>query len=151
MNLIYKPISITDVAPLFGLQAEALGQLGAMRLPAPQGAPCRLTLEDAAEGEPILLLNYSHQRSGPYRSDGPIFVRENAREVEPQLRAPESFRQRLYSARSYAVDGWMIDADVIQGSTIECGLEKLFQDERASYIHLHHARRGCFACRVERR
>jgi len=119
-------------------------------MPAPNGAPCRLTLDDGAEGEPVLLLNYSHQPSGHYRSSGPIFVRENAREVESQSSVPKAFRKRLYSARSYASDGWMIDADVIEGAMLEGGLEKLFQDQRSSYIHLHHARRGCFACRVER-
>ena len=108
MKLIYRPVSIEVVASLFGLPAQALRELGAMRMLAPNSAPCRLTLDDAAEGKPVLLLNYSHQPSGLYRSAGPIFVGENAREVEPQSSVPKTFRKRLYSARSYASDGWMI-------------------------------------------
>ena len=150
MHFVFTPIAASEVSVLFGLSADALGQRGAMRLAAPDGAPCRLTLQDAEPGEPLLLLNYVHQPAGLYRGSGPIFVREGASSVSPRTEVPESFRGRLYSARGYAADGWMVDAEVIEGEALETGLHRLFEDDRIAYVHLHHARRGCFACRVDR-
>jgi hypothetical protein len=150
MNLVYIPIPSEQVEHLFGLSDEALAEHGALRLPAPPSSPCRLTLEDAEPGEPLLLLNQVHQPIGPYRASGPIFVREGVTASAPRLRVPESFRPRLYSARAYASDGWMVDAEVIEGARLEHGLSRLFAHADVTYIHLHHARRGCFACRVKR-
>src|ERR1700733_8183736 len=60
------------------------------------GYPCRVSLVDAEVGESLLLLNFEHLRSSsPYRSLGPIFVRELAGEtfvrideIPEVLRAP---------------------------------------------------------------
>src|ERR1700733_13388258 len=46
------------------------------------GYPCRVGLVDAEIGESLLLVNFAHLRSSsPYRSVGPIFVRESASET----------------------------------------------------------------------
>jgi len=46
------------------------------------GFPCRVSLVDAEVGESVLLLNFEHLPGlSPYRSVGPIFVRESASET----------------------------------------------------------------------
>ena len=137
---------------LFQLPDEALREHGAVRLEAKAGSPCRITLEEAEVGEPILLLPYEHQSAGAYRSSGPIFVRQWTDEVQPLPAGdvPPSFRSRLYSVRAYDENDWMTDAEVHEGSDIEALLERFLADPKVAYLHLHHARRGCYAARVDR-
>jgi hypothetical protein len=150
------PFRITGLSPepfrpLFGLPDEALAARGVLRLAADESAPCRVTLDDAAVGEPVLLLHYEHQPAPSlYRSSGPIFVRESAREARVTDSIPDSFRKRVYSARAYDGDGLMVDAEVGGGGELESLIGNLFANSEAAYIHLHHARRGCFSCRVDR-
>jgi hypothetical protein len=44
----------------------------------------------------------------------------------------------------------MIDAEVVEGEQAETLIEKLLTNPRADYLHVHFARRGCYAARVER-
>jgi hypothetical protein len=44
----------------------------------------------------------------------------------------------------------MLDADLAEGDAIEPLLRGLFDRADVAYVHLHYARRGCYACRVER-
>ena len=63
---------------LFDLDEPALASRGMrrVRVDAPVGYPCRISLEDAPIGEEVLLLPFTHQDSrSPYRASGPIFVR----------------------------------------------------------------------------
>jgi hypothetical protein len=137
--------------PLFGLSDEALAARGVLRLAADDSAPCRVSLDDAAVGEPVLLIHYEHQPAPSlYRASGPIFVRESAGEATITSIVPDSFRKRTYSARAYDSDGLMVDAEVGEGTGLEGLIGRLFARPEAAYLHLHHARRGCFACRVER-
>lgn len=145
-------LPLEDFAPLFRCSDEQLRQRNAMRLPAEEGFPCRISLRDADPGEPVLLLSYEHQGvATPYRSSGPIFVRQAASgQAMIDNEVPQEMRGRLYSARGYDAAGMMVDADVAEGAEIEPLIERLFGDTRINYIHLHHARRGCYACRVDR-
>lgn len=59
-------------------------------------------------------------------------------------------RSRLFSVRAYDSGGMMIDADVADGTALEALFERFFAKPETAFLHLHHARRGCFACRVER-
>lgn len=137
--------------PLFALSDSELAERGIARMAAPESAPCRILLDDAEPGEPVLLLNFEHLPApSAYRGSGPIFVSESVAEVAVTGRVPDSFRKRLYSARAYGEDGWMHDADVAEGTGLEALIGRLFADPRVAYLHLHHARRGCFACRVDR-
>jgi hypothetical protein len=148
---------LTGLAPdqfahWFGMDDPDLTRAGIARVPAGAGFPCRVSLRDAHEGEPVLILNHEHHRClGPYRASGPIFVSRSAQEalLEPNEIPPE-MRGRLYSGRGYAAEGNMVDADVCDGRELEGLIERLFDDPQISFIHLHHARRGCFACRVDR-
>lgn len=144
-------LSAEPFRPLYGLPDDALEARGVRRLLADESAPCRVTLKNAPVGAPVLLLNYAHQPAPSlYRGSGPIFVSEGALDTGSTDSIPDSFRARIYSARSYASDGWMIDADVAEGADLEALIDRLFADPGVAYLHLHHARRGCYSCRVDR-
>ena len=86
------PLPLAPFAPLFPLDDDALLALGGRRMTAdaPNSAPCRVSLIDAAPGERLILLNHTHldAPSSPYRGGGPIFVREAAVEAELGCRLP---------------------------------------------------------------
>lgn len=140
--------------PLFALSDEELATRGAMRRIVDKcpGFPCRVSLVDAQVGEVVLLTNYEHQTaSSPYRASHAIFVRENAREARPQVdEVPQVLRSRLLSVRGFDEKGMMIDADVVDGRAIEPSIERLLANGTISYLHLHNAKPGCYAARVDR-
>lgn len=112
----------------------------------------RISLEDAAVGDELLLLPYVHlPAASPYRTSGPIFVRRGAqrRTLEPG-EIPPYVTRRLISVRAYDVDHMMIDAGVCDGTLVAEDIAQRFDDERVAFIHLHNAKRGCFSCRVDR-
>lgn len=142
-------------AEFFALDDEQLKARGAKRYVADRrpGFPCRVSLEDATHGERVVLVPFTHQGAGsPYRASGPIFVREGAERATPGVdEVPELLRLRLLSVRAYDVDGLMVDADVVDGHDLEPAIARLFDERRVDYLHVHFARPGCFACRVDRR
>jgi hypothetical protein len=140
--------------PLFSLSDAELSEMHAQRVFATSkpGYPCRVSLTDAEIGEELLLLPYTHQpAASPYRASGPIFVRKNAQQaaVEPGV-LPAYVTHRLMSVRAYDALGWMTDAAVCPGAETAVVIERMFDDARVAYIHLHNANRGCFSCAVRR-
>ncbi|HTW36329.1 MAG TPA: DUF1203 domain-containing protein [Rhizomicrobium sp.] len=154
MPFRYIGLSPEPFAPLLVLDDSALHARGMRRMIADEkpGFPCRVTLEDAEPGESVLLLPYEHQPAhSPYRASGPIFVREEAKASCDCVGAPpRSLLGRILSVRAYAEDGMMVDADVTPGEELEQLLECVFADPAVAYVHVHYARRGCYAARVER-
>ena len=139
---------------LFGLGDEALARLGAKRYVADRkpGFPCRVSLEDAEPGERVILVPFQHQHGqSPYRASGPIFVREAAADaaVAPNV-VPALLRTRLLSVRAYDAADLLVDADVVEGRDLEAAIERSFGDSRVAYLHVHFARPGCYACRIDR-
>jgi hypothetical protein len=116
------------------------------------GFPCRVSLQDAVEGERLLLLPYEHHRvNTPYRASGPIYVREDAVPALPETgEIPELLRRRMLSLRGYDGKGMMRSAEVVQGVDLESAVARLFAIERIAYLHAHYAQPGCYACRIER-
>ena len=114
--------------------------------------PCRVSLQDAREGERLLLLPYLHHDvDTPYRASGPIYVRESAVPALPGVdEVPALLRSRLLSLRAYDARGMMVWADVLPGTELESGIAQLFALERSAYLHVHYAKPGCYACRVDR-
>lgn len=119
---------------------------------ASHGYPCRVSLQDAQQGETLLLLPYAHHAvAGPYRASGPIYVRENADAAAVfEDSVPPSLRHRLLSVRAYDAEGWMHAAEVVEGSELEVCIAGLFASPRIDYLHIHNARPGCYSCRVDR-
>jgi hypothetical protein len=116
------------------------------------GFPCRVSLTDAGVGERVLALTFEHHAvDSPYRSSGPIFVREHASTVEPaKNEIPTMLRHRLLSIRAYDSAHMMIDAQVNQGDELERVIENQFKNSAVEYIHIHNANPGCFDCAVYR-
>jgi hypothetical protein len=139
---------------LFGLPDQALAALGVKRyqVDSDPGFPDRIELKDAQIGQSVLLLNHVCQPADtPYRASHAIFVLEGATQVYDAVgQVPEAMRIRLLSLRAYADSGMMIDADVVAGTEIEAVIARMFADPQVSYIHVHHAKRGCYAARIDR-
>jgi hypothetical protein len=118
------------------------------------GFPCRITLEDAEIGESVLLLNFEHlPGESPYRSVGPVFVRESAtktyskiNEIPEVLRVPD----RLFSVRAYDKSDMLVEAGVIESAGTSELIQRLFANATVAYLHIHNAGPGCYSCRVDR-
>jgi len=145
----------TQFRALFDAASEALAARGIQRVVADSdyGYPCRVSLQDAAAGDELLLLPYEHQPAlSPYRASGPIFVRRSASEAARFVdQVPPYLATRPLSVRAYDTEGSMVDANLAKGDAETRALlaEYLGRDDVA-YLHVHFARRGCFACRVDR-
>ena len=46
--------------------------------------------------------------------------------------------------------GMMTGCDVVDGRELESAIGKLFAEQQAAYLHVHFARAGCYAARVDR-
>ncbi len=146
MNYRVLGLSPDLFTPLFDLTDEGLAARGAVRRIAdePNAFPCRVTLEDAAPGEEVLLLPYRHH-AGPssYQSSGPIYVRRAARRAFNAVNElPAMQSRRLSSVRAYDAAGFLVVADVVAGSDLE-GLVREFLGRReVEWLHVHNARPG---------
>jgi len=143
-----------EFAPLFGSSDAELARQGIVRqtVDSSPGFPCRVSLVDAAPGETVLLLNYEHLSvASPFRSRHAIFVREHAEDaqVAPGV-VPEVLRRRLLSIRAFDERGMMLDADVVDGREAQGVFERMLGRSAVQYLHVHNAKPGCFAARVDR-
>ena len=154
MNFQIHALPIEPFMADFSLADDALRERGIRRVIADSRPvyPCRVSLQDAVEGERLLLLPYLHHEvDTPYRASGPIYVREAAVQAQPVVdEVPALLRSRLLSLRAYAARGMMVWADVLPGRELESGIAQLFELERVGYLHVHYAKPGCYACRVDR-
>lgn len=154
MGYVVTGLPLQPFQPLFSMGDAALQARGVVRMQVDTrpGFPCRVTLEDVEPGKTVLLLPWRHHDvDTPYRADGPIFVSESARETAVFRNAiPEQQRSRLLSVRAYDAAGWMHEAEVVEGARLEPLIARYFDDPRIGYLHVHNARRGCYACRVDR-
>jgi len=140
-------------ADLFALSDEALAERHAVRVVAESdsGYPCRISLTDAQRGQTLILVNYEHQPAdSPYRSNYAIYVREGEEQYDRANDVPDQLRRRLLSVRGFDQHGMLLDADVTQGTELEALIDRLFSNEAVAYLHVHNARPGCYAARVDR-
>jgi hypothetical protein len=140
----------TAFEPLFALPDAELAARGMRRVHADAdfGFPCRASLADAAAGEELLLLPWRHHDvASPYRASGPIYVRRGARAAQlAPGEVPAYVTRRLMSLRAYDREGFMRDAEVVDGAQMAASLEGLLADPAVAYVHLHNARPGCYSC-----
>jgi hypothetical protein len=141
--------------PLYGLSDEALAEKGACRVIADRspGFPCRITLEDAAAGEPLILLNHvSHDAQTPYRNAFAIFVREGA--DAPAIwrdELPPVMRKRPIALRQYSAAGRLIGASLcVDAESTLAGIEHALGRPEVALLHAHNAAHGCFAAAISR-
>lgn len=116
------------------------------------GYPCRVTLRDAEPGERVLLLNYEHQSAAtPFQSRHAIFVIDGAEDVPVAAgEVPEQLRSRLLSVRVFSEAGMIVDGDVVEGGKAADAFVRLLANPEAAYLHVHFAKYGCYAARVDR-
>lgn len=154
MGFRISGLSAEPFRPFFGLSDEALTARRAVRQVADEkpGFPCRITLADAEPGERVLLLSHAHQTAlSPYAASGPIYVREGALDTAVVAdRVPDMLAGRLLSVRAYDKQGMIVDAEVTEGRDLEALIHRLFEAPGVAYLHVHFARRGCYAARVDR-
>ena len=139
---------------LYGQSREALAALGIKRyvVDAKPGFPDRIEMRDGEIGETFLLLNHvSMPAATPYRATHAIFIREGATQAYDRVgEIPEPMRIRLLSLRAFDKDHMMVDADVVDGMSVEPVINRLLSNEAVSYIHVHNAIPGCYHGRIER-
>lgn len=154
MHFQISGLPLNRFAPLFAMSDQELARHDAVRVIADRspGFPCRISLQDAEIGERLLLLNYEHLAvASPYRSRHAIYVREAASEAHLDLdEVPEQLRTRLLSVRAFDHRGIMKAAEVAPGTALERLITELFSAPDVSYLHIHNAKPGCYAARVDR-
>ena len=154
MTYSISGLSAADFAPLFALDDAELKARGAVRVTASasQGFPCRVSLEDAREGEQLILLHHtSHDVATPYRSAYAIYVREGAEQAGPFIdTTPPVFSGRPLALRGFGADGMLRDARLAQPDMADEAIRALFDDLCIDYIDIHNAAHGCFAARAHR-
>lgn len=154
MTFQIHPLPREAFEPVFGLSDEALKAQGIVPriADAKPGFPCRVSLKDAEPGERVLLLNFEHQSADtPYQSRYAVYVRDGAEQARlAPGEVPELLRTRTLAARGFSERGMLINADLCEGVAVDGAIEALFDDPRIAYIHLHYAKPGCFAARVDR-
>jgi len=148
------PLAAETFRPLMALDDDALAARGIRRTIADEkpGFPCRVSLEDAEPGERVLLLPFTHHDvDSPYRGSGPIYVREAAVTAAPGVNeVPAMLLGRLLSVRAYDQRAMMVEADVVEGRSLDTLIERMFANPQIAYLHVHNAKPGCFNCRVDR-
>ena len=146
-------LSPSQFRPLFAMHDARLHKLGARRVIADDPhMPCRVSLEHARLGEELLLVNFEHQPANtPYRATHAIYVRRAAeRAFDAVDTIPVVLRSRLLAIRAFDGQHMMIDAEVCEGSEAADLFERFLAEKQTSYLHVHNAKRGCYAARVER-
>lgn len=142
-----------EFEPLWAMDDEELGWKGARRVlaDADRGFPCRVTLEDAPEGEELLLVHHVHHDvAGPYRSAFAIFVRGDAERAVYEDRCPPCFDGRTLSLRGFDGMGALAEARLIPPGEADAAIRALLSNPAIAYINAHNAAAGCFAARIER-
>jgi hypothetical protein len=152
MNFRISGLPAEPFQHLFALSDAELRRQGAVRrIAEDSGYPCRISLTDAGKGDEVILVNYEHQDAAtPYRSCHAIYVRKGEQRYQSTGEIPEQLRKRLLSVRAFDAEGMMVTADVADGQALEPLIDKLFADKTVQYLHLHYARPGCYAARVDR-
>jgi Protein of unknown function (DUF1203) len=115
--------------------------------------PCRVSLHGAAKGDRLLLINYRHQPADtPYSSAHAIYVASGSQEKAVfRDRVPPVMQSRLLSIRAFDSGDMMRDADVVEGRQADSMIRAMLASPDTAYLHIHFAKRGCFAAQVRRR
>ena len=139
---------------LFGMMDGELAARGAMRVTADSdfGFPCRVSLQDAAPGDELILLNHvSHDVDGPFRTAYAIFVRKDAEGPANYAdEAPPYLDRRTLSLRGFGADGLLKDGLLAMPGEADAKIRALFERPEVATIHAHAATYGCFLARIER-
>jgi hypothetical protein len=141
-------------AHLFDMDDAQLAAINARRVTATasKGFPCRVSLEDAQEGESLILFHYvSHDVATPYRSAYAVYIREMVNNAAIYLdETPPVFEGRPIALRAFDADGNLRNAGLALPGQADARIRELFEAEEIAYIHAHNAAHGCFSAAIER-
>jgi Protein of unknown function (DUF1203) len=114
--------------------------------------PCRVSLEDAAPGEALVLTHYAnHDVASPYRNAFAIYVREAVSAAAEYVDAiPPILRGRPIALRGYDAQANLHRAVLALADDVDTQARTLLADPEVAYIDAHNAMHGCFAARIER-
>lgn len=150
--------AIAGLAPaaftgLFRLTDAELAARNALRVlvTAHPGFPCRISLEDAAIGETVILLNHvSHDAPTPYRSAYAVYVRDIGKAGAYRDTLPPVMQGRALGMRAFDQQGMLRTARLALPGQADAAIRELFDDPAIAYIHAHNAAHGCFVAQVDR-
>jgi hypothetical protein len=110
-----------------------------------------VSLEDAAAGETLILVNHvSHDVPTPYRSAYAIYVREAAAQAAFVDETPPVFAGRPLGLRGFDEEGMLKGALLAMPGEADAQIRTLFARPEIATIHAHNAAHGCFVARIER-
>jgi len=153
MSFRIRGLPAAQFAHWFALGDAELKQRDAVRRIADSkpGYPCRISLTDADVGEQVLLINYEHLAAdSPYRARHAIYIRAGEQTCDVVDEVPAMLRSRLLSLRAFDAANMLTAADVVDGGALEAAIGTMLADPRVAFLHVHFARPGCYAARVER-
>ncbi|VAV88038.1 hypothetical protein MNBD_ALPHA06-6 [hydrothermal vent metagenome] len=152
MAFVVSGLPVAEFLPLFEMDDARLKALGILRIKVDKnpGFPCRVTLQEAALGETVLLMNFTHHAvQTPFRSSYAIYIRESAQRTAClQNRLPEVFDNRCLSLRVFDANGMLIKGVLATEGLVVQNIETIFENPDAAYIHAHNAAYGCFAAKI---
>jgi len=138
---------------LFSMTDGELAERNAVRVTAdsPAGYPCRVSLENAAPGEELVLLNHvSHDVAGPFRTTYAIYVRKGAQPAAYADETPPYLDSRTLSLRGFDAAGMLKAGLLAMPGEADARIRELFEAPEIATIHAHSAAYGCFLARIER-
>jgi Protein of unknown function (DUF1203) len=138
---------------LFSMTDGELAERGAVRVTADSagGYPCRISLQDAAPGEELVLLNHvSHDVPTPFRTAYAIYVRKGAAPAAYDDEAPAYLDSRTLGLRGFDSAGMLKSALLAMPGEADASIRALFAAPEIATIHAHNAAYGCFLARIER-
>ena len=152
MTFRILPLPYAPFAPLFAMDEATLAQRRGRRVAAAPGSPCRVSLDDAAPGETLLLVNHVYQPADtPFHASHAIYVRENAAEWHGAVGTiPPALARRTISARAFDAQGLLVTAELSEGHALAPVIEGLLHEPVVAEVQLHYAAYGCFAARAVR-
>jgi Protein of unknown function (DUF1203) len=147
-------LSPAPFMPLYGLSDDELAGRNAKRYIADSkpGFPDRIEMRDAEPGERLILVNYVHQPAAtPYHAGHAVFVLEGAEKTYDAVNeVPEVLRRRILSIRAFDLNHWLVEGDVCDGRELEAAIQRILAKPEAAYLHVHYAKPGCYAARIDR-
>jgi hypothetical protein len=138
--------------PLFAMTDAELAARGARRATADgPGYPCRVSLEEADPGEPLILVNHvSQDADTPFRASHAIYVRKGAGRGRYADEVPALFATRTLGLRGFDSDGMLRGALLAPPGEADARIRELLDRPEIAEIHAHNAALGCFLARIER-
>lgn len=116
--------------------------------------PCRQCLRDGEPGEEMVLVRHDPFRGeSPYTGPSPMYLHRSACSVYQGAAdgdLPEQLTRRLLSVRGYDERHLLREADVVAGTELAAAAVAMLENPCVSYLHVHNAKAGCWAARIDR-